>query len=273
MTSYQSIPLDQIDATELARPIDPTRVEVLAKLIDARGLQQPIGVVPDEERFVLVFGAHRLEAVKSLGWTEIDARVCEIEGMTDPNQCTIDRVMENLGRGELNALERAEHLDALKRAYEAVYPTAKHGGDRKSKDAQDQVAMFAIRSEMAEKCGLSDRSIRMAIAICKGLHVTTRYKIHGTWLASHQAGLKLLSEQNPIIQGNILDILFAEDPKETTVADALIRANGERKIPVEEKRLSTVRDYMGRMKSTERTAIFQTFEDEVKEFAQAKGWF
>ncbi len=272
MTSYQSIPIDQIDATELARPIDSTRVEVLARLIDARGLQQPVGVVADEEQFVLVFGAHRLEAAKSLGWTDIDARVCEIEELADPDQCTIDRVMENLGRGELNALERAEHLDALKRAYAAVYPTPKHGGDRKSKDAQDQVAMFAIRSEMAEKCGLSDRAIRMAIAICKGLHVTTRYKIHGTWLASHQAGLKLLSEQNPIIQGNILDILFAENPKETTVADALTRAKGEQKKPQHEKRLATVQDYMGRMKPVERTAIFQTFEDEVRDFAEAKGW-
>ena len=272
MTTFKPIPIDQIDATELARPINPAHVEVLAKLIDARGLQQPIGVVHGEEQFVLVFGAHRLEAVRSLGWTEIDARVCDVKDMAEQDQVTIDRVMENLGRGELNALERAENLTALKQAYEAVYPTAKHGGDRKSKDTKDQVAIFAIRSEMAEKCGLSDRSIRMAIAICKGIASEMRARIHSTDLASHQAGLKLLSEQKSALQEKILFIIEDEKNPANSVADALVCANGERKIPVKEKRMATVQDYMGRMKPAERTAIFQTFEDEVKEFAEAKGW-
>ena len=273
MTSYKSIPIDQIDATELARPIDPAHVEMLAHLIEARGLQQPIGVVPGEEQFVLVFGAHRLEAVKLLGWTEIDARVCDVETMIDPDQCTIDRVMENLGRGELNALERAEHLSALKHAYEAVYPEKKRGVAGGKARQGSATAIFALADKVAETCRLSERSFFLSIAICKGLAPEIRARIHGTDLARHQAGLKLLSEQKPGLQEKILFIIEDKKNPANTVADALVCANGERKIPAKEKRLSTVRDYMGRMKPTERTAIFQTFEDEVKEFARTKGWF
>ena len=47
--------------------LDPEKVQQIAESILQVGLQTPILVRPDGERFVLVEGLHRLEACKQLG--------------------------------------------------------------------------------------------------------------------------------------------------------------------------------------------------------------
>jgi sulfiredoxin len=47
--------------------LDPKKVEALAESILAKGQEAPILVRPDDKRFVLVEGLHRLEACKALG--------------------------------------------------------------------------------------------------------------------------------------------------------------------------------------------------------------
>lgn len=272
MTSFKSIPIDQIVEEDRPWPVDQDQVKMIAKSFAERGQQQPIKVVPREDHFLLIFGRKRLAAARQLGHTNIDVKIGIIDALETADHYTIDCVMENLARGVLNALEKAEHRYELKLAYESIFPISDHGGDRKSKIAKNQVANIATRSLVIEKTGISERAFYNSISICKGLSPEIRARIHGTDLAKHQAGLKLLSEQNSGLQEKILHIIEDKDNPADNVTDALICANGERKIPEAEKRIATVHDYMGRMKPAERTAIFQTFEDEVKEFAQAKGW-
>ena len=57
--------------TKRARELDPARVEALAEDILENGQKVPIRVRADGERFVLVEGLHRLEALRSLGETEV----------------------------------------------------------------------------------------------------------------------------------------------------------------------------------------------------------
>lgn len=61
--------------------IEPAKVEALANSILASGLLQPIQVRRDEtraeERFVIIEGLHRLEAVKSLGEPTIMAFIVQ----------------------------------------------------------------------------------------------------------------------------------------------------------------------------------------------------
>lgn len=51
--------------------LDPAKVEALAASILEQGLQAPILVRRDGERYVLVEGLHRLEACRALGETKI----------------------------------------------------------------------------------------------------------------------------------------------------------------------------------------------------------
>ncbi|MDH3594333.1 MAG: ParB N-terminal domain-containing protein [Rhodospirillales bacterium] len=57
------------------RDLDPAAVDALAENILEVGLQTPISVRRDGERFVLVNGVHRLEACKALGEETITAIV------------------------------------------------------------------------------------------------------------------------------------------------------------------------------------------------------
>ncbi len=57
--------------------LNPETVKALAESIMENGLQTPIGVRRDGDRFVLVSGLHRLEACKALGEETIDANVVQ----------------------------------------------------------------------------------------------------------------------------------------------------------------------------------------------------
>ena len=60
-----------------AKPVDTAKVETLAPDIAEKGLLDPILVRADKARFVLVAGRHRMEAVKSLGETQIACNVVQ----------------------------------------------------------------------------------------------------------------------------------------------------------------------------------------------------
>jgi sulfiredoxin len=60
--------------TKFRGTLDPKKVAELAEsIVDKGGLQTPIQVRQDKDRYVLVAGLHRLEAIRSLGETTIQA--------------------------------------------------------------------------------------------------------------------------------------------------------------------------------------------------------
>jgi ParB/RepB/Spo0J family partition protein len=77
------------------RPLDEKAVEELMESIQSNGLLQPVVVKPiNRKQFRLVFGSHRLEAVKRLGWKCIPAM---IRSVSDEESFLIS-VTENLQR-------------------------------------------------------------------------------------------------------------------------------------------------------------------------------
>ena len=53
--------------------LDPKKAEALAESILTKGQEAPILVRPEDKRFVLVEGLHRLEACRMLGETTVSA--------------------------------------------------------------------------------------------------------------------------------------------------------------------------------------------------------
>lgn len=74
----KSVPV-QIDEIyvpiKLRKELDAAKVDALAESIIDNGLQTPIQVRRDKDRYVLVTGLHRLEAVRTLGEATIDALI------------------------------------------------------------------------------------------------------------------------------------------------------------------------------------------------------
>src|SRR5215472_12769199 len=89
---------------ERLRPLNAERVAELERSIAAIGLETPITIRHTEGKPILVAGAHRLQAVKNLGWTEIPVR--EFNG--DERAARMWEIAENLHRAELTVLERSE---------------------------------------------------------------------------------------------------------------------------------------------------------------------
>lgn len=72
MLERHRFPIDQIYLpADKRKALDAARVEALAESIMEEGQKTPIRVRRGDGRYVLVEGAHRLEALKALGETEV----------------------------------------------------------------------------------------------------------------------------------------------------------------------------------------------------------
>ncbi|QCM10880.1 chromosome partitioning protein ParB [Agrobacterium tumefaciens] len=245
----RDIPLSEIDIPEnRARSFDPDEAKALAFIIASSGLQHPIRVRTVGNRFRLVAGRKRLEAFRILEWEAIPSTVSTAE--TD-DDARLEEVMENLGRYDLNKLDRCQHLYELKQVYERLHPQVKNGGDRGNqhtggrtqilRSATEGDEVFGFAAAMAEKIGMSRRSIELAVEIWTGLTPESRQRLAGTRLANHQSGLKELSEQSPVAQAAVLDLLFSDPPNATTVSEAVTIFRKGTVLTPAEKKLETVK--------------------------------
>jgi ParB family transcriptional regulator, chromosome partitioning protein len=143
------------------RRLRPEVVEQLVGSMQHDGLLQPIGVHRYGQRYKLGFGRHRLEAAQRLGWSRIEAKILNGHGQA----ALLAEIDENLCRAELSAAERALHLAARKRLYEALHPQTRHGGDRRSANSTRQNGdLKRFTKDAVAKVGKSERSLQREVA-------------------------------------------------------------------------------------------------------------
>lgn len=280
MNEFRSIPVRLIDQVDRLRPVKEARLHALAADIDVQGLLQPIVVAADGERFTLIAGAYRLSAVDLvLGWDEIPARV--IEGADEADR-RFAEIMENVNREELSALERAEFLAELDAAWKRLNPAARHGGDRRSANIRavkqreaeggDQSAIMALRSEVAEKVGLSRRTFFRALQIARGLTAPAKARLRETPLEDNQSELQKLAALDAKLQAAVCDLLFADPPKAGNVADAEAMARGNARPAAGKNLMSRLNANWDRLPRQERAQFFEARRDEILAHARAEGW-
>lgn len=113
---FQEIPLDQIRIGARTRK-EIRNVNSLAESIRARGLLQPIVVRRDAGQYMLVAGGRRIEAVRTLGRSRIDAHVAET--LNDELEALLAEGEENTEREPFTpteAVEHAERIEAIEKA-------------------------------------------------------------------------------------------------------------------------------------------------------------
>jgi ParB family chromosome partitioning protein len=114
LPTAKEIRLDRIepDPAQPRRTFDETRLAELAASIGIEGVLQPIVVRYDEGRdvYVIVHGERRWRASRQLGLVTIPALVREVP----EDRRLIQQLMENIVREDLNAVDRAAALRALK---------------------------------------------------------------------------------------------------------------------------------------------------------------
>jgi ParB family chromosome partitioning protein len=215
----QSIPIASIRIENRLRSLDSAKVAELAASIAEIGLLQPIGIRPDG---TLVYGYHRLEACKQLGWTEIPAVV--VDG--DDSHAELAEISENLIRNELTLLERAEHLARMRAVYERLYPNARGVG----RPAKNSATVAAFSEWAAAQAGLAQRTIRHYVQLAESLAPEVRDAIRRTPIANDGAELKSLASLEPSKQRAVAELIASravssvrEATRELTRREALHR--------------------------------------------------
>lgn len=151
----QFISVDLCRPSPTARPVQPIRVEILARSIAEVGLRQPINVRPILDGYEIRGGGHRHAAFVSLGRETIPAFV----RTDDDLHAELAEIDENYVRNELSPAERAIAIDRRKAIYEALHPETKAGvagGKARQGSASDKLS-FA--ESTAEATGKNKRTV------------------------------------------------------------------------------------------------------------------
>ena len=147
------------------RDTQQKNVEELARSIAAVGLMNPITVTQDN---TLIAGLHRLEAVKLLGWTEIECVVSEADGL----QAELAEIDENFVRAGLSHRELGDLLLRRKELYEALHPKTRQGqrnGQTAKNDSLTLLAAKPFSEDTADKLGVSKRTVERLVQTAANL--------------------------------------------------------------------------------------------------------
>ena len=132
MPKPESFPIDRIYVPVKRRKIlNPEVVRELAESILENGQQEPILVRPDEDRFVLVEGLHRLEACKALGETTITGLLVSAEAARQktlsPADAEAEAERQKMARLRKLRLEKEAAEKAEAELHLRVYPERDEG--------------------------------------------------------------------------------------------------------------------------------------------------
>lgn len=170
--------ISAINVGERKRAADPIKVAKLAESIETIGLLQPILVSPE---FDLLAGLHRLEACRTLGDTDIEIKVFDVESAVDllshehPDlsrdelrELVIElaEIDENVIRGNLTTLQESIQLYRRKQIYETLYPETRQGAkggwynNKTNKLEMENISVSSFADDAAAKTGKTARAIR-----------------------------------------------------------------------------------------------------------------
>ena len=147
------------------RDTQQRNVEELARSIAAVGLMNPITVTQDN---TLIAGLHRLEAVKLLGWTEIECTISDADGL----QAELAEIDENFVRAGLSHRELGDLLLRRKELYEAIHPETRQGQRNGQTAKNDNLTVLQAKpfsEDTADKLGISKRTVERLVQTAANL--------------------------------------------------------------------------------------------------------
>ena len=159
------IKISEIKINPGRRDTQQRNVEELARSIAAVGLMNPITVTQDN---TLIAGLHRLEAVKLLGWAEIECTVSDADGL----QAELAEIDENFVRAGLSHRELGDLLLRRKELYEAIHPETRQGQRNGQTAKNDKLTVLAAKpfsEDTADKLGISKRTVEQLVQTAANL--------------------------------------------------------------------------------------------------------
>lgn len=167
------LPIRLIDVSRRLRPVNDLYVESLMVSLDAIGQKDEIHVRRvrhQDNRLVLMAGAHRVEAHLRLGCTSISAKVWEC----NDDWAELVEIDDNLAHGDLNPLDLSVFLARRKVVYERMHPGTKRGVFKGNQHTGNEVSdIMSFTRSTAEQRDLSTRQIERLVAAGSNLDAET----------------------------------------------------------------------------------------------------
>jgi len=226
----EEIQIDLIDVPRGRRVLDRDWCQALAEDIHSNGQKTPIEVLATGDRFRLISGAHRLEAVKLKAGETIEATVKTVVEYADEAAIKLAEITENFMRRELSVLDRAFDIAAWREIYEQASGTIKPGRQAISRKLatnsdehlQELSDRFAgnFSQEATKAFGLSRDAVFRALKIARiDQGIRERISLHP--IADNQSELLALCVETAERQSAIVGLLLSEPPAAQTVAGAI----------------------------------------------------
>ncbi len=190
-------------------------IEELAFSIEEIGLLNPITLTEDH---TLIAGLHRLEAVKLLGWTEVECTITDLAGPS----AELAELDENFARANLSPLELGELLVRRKEIYETLYPETKAGtaqaiGMNKAKgnnvNCNLQSRKKSFIEDSADVMGSHPSTVARHIKIASELTPEAKEILRGAEKPVSSAVLKKISRLPPEQQTEASSLLVSGEIK------------------------------------------------------------
>ena len=147
------IPIDQISVSDSRRRIDTGKVSEIAESIRRIGLLHPITVTRNHR---LVAGAHRLEACRRAGMSEIDC--CFIDG--DTLHVELAEIDENLIRNELDPISIGELAIRRDEILESLGQRAISGENQHTNRGGETASPLKTTESIAQEIGIGERTLQ-----------------------------------------------------------------------------------------------------------------
>ena len=229
------VPIGKIQIKEGRRSLDAGHVKELADSIRELGLLNPLTIDRD---YVLIAGLHRLEAVKALGWEDVECTVSSLEGLA----AELAEIDENIVRSYISTLEYGEILLRRKEIYETLHPETKEGiaqaismNRTLGNNVSDKMSVTSksFVQDTAEKLGVVPRTIERQIQTAKNLTPETKEIIKKSdQKISKEAALKL-SRLGPEQQKEAAALLAAKEIRTVDEYTAKVKGAQEAEIPAQ----------------------------------------
>ena len=184
--------VESITVTDNQRPLDQEQVANIAASIFETGTCTPICIRPNGE---LVYGQHRLAAVKSLGWTDV---LCTIFHGNDLESRLLT-INENLRRYDLSVLVQAQHIIEREEILEELGQRAQRGENQYTQQESGRASDAPppkTTTDLATEMGLGKRAYKYRKQIGKNLDKKTQDVLLNTPIANSTDQLLALAKMD-----------------------------------------------------------------------------
>jgi ParB family transcriptional regulator, chromosome partitioning protein len=267
-----TIPIGNIYIGGKRRRLTPNWVVALANSISNVGLIHPIEVIEDGSGYLLISGAHRLAAVKQLGWVDIPVIVKIASEITSQSSIKMREIAENLVRNDLSVLDRAFDVAEWRDFYNATHLIKKGGRPKltpvdewEEKLCEDFALSFSEAARDALK--ISRRSVfhHLKVALI-GEDLREQISLHA--IADNQSELLALAAEPVWRRKDIVNMLTAEPPLAVSVSEAIALLD---KVPAltKQARWQAFHSKFMALKASEQSQFFAANRDAILQWLEA----